>query len=456
MWSFGRRKGASRKPSPKPAPRSTSKGKNVDKHKTSTSPPDNEDNSPAPDSPLDLSPPLSDLGPIQDSQILSSSSSQTSVDESSTPPTPQLEAFAEDAAKDNPNPSPSPGPNPGPDPGPDPGPSTTAPLQEPNAMSEDPEELVQQLLASLLDPMEEELGRLDRHLDQQALAHSFMRATKYLEQKLPSKAREWVKHAEEISNRLQDTDNQARCMYWFGRIDWFEGRQNDAWWHFKKASLLLPRGSDEMRNIPTYLQWLKLGPGMDRRRARLSRQGFRPPHESEPAPVSRKKAQGSALPFTAVSYNRYSHPGLKRKRENMEPDVAVALDLPDTHGRRRDRSRAVMTFESDRHIHPGEEVEVDPRRLPHLVYDFSWKRPQERQLKPPFNTFEFSRNPKKSRASRFRSHKIFAKQPWEKSGSRRTTRNRTGGKTDFTMETLTDELNSTPYQGLRYDYRRRR
>lgn len=303
--------------------------------------------------------------------------------------------------------------------------------------------------------MEEELAQLTRKLEQQTLALAFLRASKYLEQKQPFKAREWVKEATKITKKLKDKDNEARCLYWFGRIDWYEGRENDAYWHFKEASRLLARGCDEMRRIPAYLQWLRQGVGKDQRRAHLSRQGFCPPHENQPARVSRTKVEGSALPASAMAYDRYSHPGLKRKRENMGPDVAIALDLPESRGRRHDRSRAVFTFESDRHVHPGEETNVDALRLRHLAYDFSWREPQEHKLDPPFNTFDFPRNPK-GRANRFRSHKIFARRPWEKKVPKFSMRNRPSGKADSTMQMLTDELNSTPYQGLRYEYRRRR
>ncbi|KAK1142723.1 hypothetical protein N8T08_007354 [Aspergillus melleus] len=333
---------------------------------------------------------------------------------------------------------------------------------EQNALPDDTDELVQQLLNGMeaQNRMHDELARLDRQLDQQALAHSFLRATKNLDQKQPCKAREWVKHAEEITERLRDTENQARCLYWLGRIDWYEGHETDAYFHFSEAAKKLARGCDEMRRIPTYLEWLRPGGEKNKRRNTLARHGFHPPHETQSTRVSRKKVPASSAVPHSMEYNRYSRPGLKRKREHMEPDVALALDLPRKTGnqnRREPRSRAVMTFESDRHVHPGDKVDGDPPRLHHLAYDFSWKRPQQLPHHPPSkDVFDFCRYPK-GRASRFRSHKIFTKQPWEDKVPKRTTRRtRTDGKTDLTMRMLTEELNPTQYQALRYGRRTRR
>ncbi|KAI9036371.1 uncharacterized protein KD926_002025 [Aspergillus affinis] len=334
--------------------------------------------------------------------------------------------------------------------------------QEQNAQPADTNELVQKLLDSMemQNLMHEELARLDRQLDQQALAHSFQRTTKNLEKKQPSKAREWVKHAKEITARLGDTDSQARCLYWLGRIDWYEGHETDAYFHFSEAAKELSRSCDEMRHITTYLEWLRPGGEKDRRRATLAQHGFHPPHEITFTHVSRKKVPASSAPPHSMDFNRYSRPGVKRKREHLEPDVAIALGLPRKNGsqkQREPRSRTVMTFESDRHVHPGDKVDWDAPRLHHLTYDFSWKQPQQLPHHPPSqNVFDFCKYPK-SRASRFRSHKIFTKQPWEEKLPKRTTRRtRADGKTDVTMAMLTEELNPTQYQALRYGYRKRR
>lgn len=319
-----------------------------------------------------------------------------------------------------------------------------------NASLEDLDELMKQLVEAFENRnfIQEEFSSLDRQLDQQRLAHCFIRATKSLEDNLPSKARDWVTHAEEITEKLNDSDNKARCLYWLGRIDWYEGREIEAYWHFVDASKKLARGCEEMRRIPMYLEWLRPGIERDKARARLSRHGFHPPHEKQPTRVNRKKmVQSSTLPD--MSYNRYSNPGLKRKREHMEPDVAVAIDSRRKPGKKKEpRSRTIMTFESDRHVHPGEEVNVEPPQNHHLAYDFSWPETQRTGHHPPSRKkFHFSKHPK-GKASRWRrSYKVFSEQPWEDKVPKRITAD---GKTGVTIKMLTQELDPVSRHALQY------